>query len=173
MNSLVIKRTVKVEALLFLSAITTVAQRHETMKAIPKNNDNFLQKFIKKVFGTKQKSHTAANDDKIPEPKYWLEVQTFIENLKYLISTHTDDSENSRRINENIINYIEDQINQKGSISNKSSQQEQILILADKILVHSLNKIAGLKPQTTSKADFSDAVKDFKIQIKNRFDRDS
>tara|TARA_R110002110_G_scaffold415836_1_gene657257 strand:- start:19183 stop:19653 length:471 start_codon:yes stop_codon:yes gene_type:complete len=102
------------------------------------------------------------------EPKYWPEVKDFMDNLDNIIESHTIDDNNIKRINQRIIDYIEEQINTKGQVEDINMRYSGLNTLVDRILSNNLSKLVGLKEGARSTADFSNAVNDFKIKLSHK-----
>ncbi|MBS0286048.1 MAG: hypothetical protein JSR17_02045 [Proteobacteria bacterium] len=124
--------------------------------------------FIKKLFhrhSQAEKQRTVSQDEYHLEPKYWPEVIDFINNLNQLIETHTIDDTNIKHINQRIVDYVVDQINVKGSVVDIEQRYSGLNTLADRMLSSTFNKIVGLKHESTTHADFSEAVSNFKKRL--------
>lgn len=102
------------------------------------------------------------------EPKYWPEVKHFLDELNHAIEEHTIHDGNISQINQRIVDYIEEQINHKGQIEDIEERYSALNTLADRILSNSFNKIVGLKHSETTNTDFSDIIKNFKIDLEKR-----
>lgn len=102
------------------------------------------------------------------EPKYWPEVKHFIDELNHAIEAHTIHDGNIAQINQRIVDYVEDQINHKGQIEDIEERYSALNTLADRILSNSFNKIAGLKHSENTNTDFSDIIKNFKVNLEKR-----
>jgi hypothetical protein len=102
------------------------------------------------------------------EPKYWPEVKDFMGNLDNIIESHTIDDNNIKRINQRIVDYIEEQINKKGQVEDLNTRYSGLNTLVDRILSNNLSKLVGLKEGTTSTADFSNAANEFKIKLSHK-----
>jgi hypothetical protein len=127
----------------------------------------FLRKlfFRKSVLANEQKR---AEDEFRLEPKYWPEVADFIEKLEHLIATHTISDSNVQHINQRIVDYVEHQINIKGSLTDLEQRYSALDVLADRILSNTLSKIAGLKHEENTHADFTEVVVAFKKRLHQR-----
>lgn len=102
------------------------------------------------------------------EPKYWPEVKQFMDSLDDIIGSHTIEDDNIKRINQRVVDYIEEQINKKGQVEDIHARYSGLNTLADRILSNNLNKLVGLKESTHSSAEFSDAVKAFKVKLNEK-----
>lgn len=128
--------------------------------------------FIQKLFH--RKSHAQTNkvqegeENFHLEPKYWPEVIDFIDNLNQLIEANTISDMNIAHINQRIVDYVEEQINVKGSLKDIEERYSALNTLADRIQSSTINKIVGLKHATTTHADFSDAITKFKKRLEQR-----
>lgn len=130
--------------------------------------------FIYKLFH--RKSKLAEGQDKIQiddnfhlEPKYWPEVIEFINNLNHVIETHTIAGANVQHINQRIVDYVAHQINVKGSVVDLDKRYSALDTLADRILSNTFSKIAGLKHQENTHADFTDVIIQFKKRLHQRY----
>ena len=141
-----------------------------------KNNEEkpgffyFLRRlFFKMYYLQKEKMLTPGKDKEIHlEPKYWSEVRELMGTLHNIIETHTTQEENIRIINQRILDYIEEQINVKGSIEDIEERYSALDTLADRILVKNLDKIVGLKHEGSTHAEFSEAIRHFKNRLHQR-----
>lgn len=116
---------------------------------------------------SKQKEHGRL------EPKYWPEVMDLMETLNKLIESHTIDDINVRHVNSRILEYLEQQINTKGTLSDLEQRYSALDTVADRFLTNSLNKIVGLKHQEDSHAEFSEAISVFKKRLRERREQES
>ena len=137
---------------------------------IQKENENMHEKpsifarILRFFFREKSQSLAKKEGEIHLEPKYWPEVQHFMKNLDQIVESHTIQDENIKRINQRVIDYIEDQINKKGQVEDINARYNGLNTLADRILSNNLNKLVGLK-EGSHTADFSNAVKDFKHEL--------
>ncbi len=102
------------------------------------------------------------------EPKYWPEVIDLMETLNSLLAMHTIDDANIRHVNSRILEYLEEQINIKGTLPNLELRYSALDTVADRFLTNSLNKLVGLKHMEDSHAEFSDAITLFKKRLHER-----
>lgn len=133
-----------------------------------------LAYFIYKLFHRKSKlaqehDETHLEDNFHLEPKYWPEVIEFIDNLNHVIETHTIIGANVQHINQRIVDYVAHQINVKGSMEDLDKRYSALDTLADRILSNTFSKIAGLKHQESTHADFTDVVVHFKKRLHQRY----
>lgn len=101
------------------------------------------------------------------EPKYWPEVMDFIQRLRAIIDESTIEDENIKIVNQRIVDYIEHEINVKGSIEDINKRYDALHTLADRILVKNISKLVGLKYSSTN-ADFSETIEIFKHRLTKR-----
>lgn len=99
------------------------------------------------------------------EAKYWPEVMDYMKALQDIIKVNTIEGENVEQVNERITDYILEQINKKGSIDDIEKRYLALDTLADRILVVELSKIVGLKQNPGTRAEFSEATKQFKKRL--------
>jgi hypothetical protein len=121
-------------------------------------------------FGQEQSQQK--EDKRRLEPKYWPEVMDLMDTLNKLIESHTIDDINIRHVNTRILEYLEEQINTKGTLSNLDQRYSALDTVADRFLTNSLNKIVGLKHQEDSHAEFSEAISIFKKRLRERKDQE-
>ncbi|MBS0290057.1 MAG: hypothetical protein JSS07_08510 [Proteobacteria bacterium] len=144
-------------------------------KAFPENPaENGILHFIHKLFQRKskaeklQKKLDPEEEEFHLEPEYWLEVKDFIDNLNHLIEAHTISDGNVQRINQRIVNYIVEQINLKGSLTDIDEKYSALNTLADRLMSNTFSKIVGLKHENSTHAEFSNAVDQFKKRLEMR-----
>ena len=129
--------------------------------------DKGIIAFFKRLFGKSSSTPKTLKEEELRlEPKYWQEVIDFMTTLKNIVHKHTIDDDNVRHVNDRIITYVEEQINKKGAVKDRSQRYAALDTLADRILVNNLSKIAGLKH--TEGTEFSEAVKRFKEDLHRR-----
>jgi len=126
--------------------------------------------YIKQLFslsknGSKRRSK---NKERHLEAEYWPEVVDFMDLLNEIIDKNTIHDPNIEAVNRRIIEYIADQINIKGAIEDVNARYSALDILADRILVTNLGKIVGLRQNEGTKAEFSDAIEQFKQRLHQR-----
>jgi len=102
------------------------------------------------------------------EPKYWPEVVTFINKIKAIVEKNTVHDDNADILNDNIIAYVEKEINDKGKEPDLEQRYAKLAQLADRILVVSLGKIVGLKKNVGTDPEFTNAVTHFKHALHER-----
>lgn len=137
-----------------------------------------IAKIFRSLFGgMKQRFEPQLKDydvtgPKVVEPKYWPETIELMENLDRIIQEHTKASPTNDQINKRILEYVEEQINTKGSIEDTKLRAEALETVADRILSTTLDKIVGLEPQTDTRMEFSNAVAEFKQKLSQRLQSD-
>jgi hypothetical protein len=104
------------------------------------------------------------------EPKYWPQVKHFMDELNHIVKVHTIDDSNIQDVNRRILDYVEKQINLKGSLHDIEERYTALDMLADRILIKNLSKIVGLKHNDSTRAEFSEAVETFKKSLHERHD---
>lgn len=128
--------------------------------------------FFRKLFHLKLKEakpFSPSDRNRKLEPRYWQETIDFITTLKSLIDHHTIHDANVQQINQRIVDYIETQINIKGSIPNLNDRYNALNIYVDRLLSNTFNKIVGLKKdEIRPRADFTLAVEKFKQRLQQR-----
>lgn len=131
--------------------------------------NSFFARLKAKLWGErKEQAEPDENHEIHLEPKYWPEVKDFMGSLDKIIETHTIDDANIKRINQRIVSYIEEQINKKGQVDDINARYSGLNTLVDRILSNNLGKVVGMKTGTTSTAEFSDAVSEFKIKLSHK-----
>jgi len=106
------------------------------------------------------------------EPKYWPEVKHFMNKINDIVVHSTIEDNNIHLVNQRIIDYVEKQINTKGSLEDIEQRYMALNTLADRILYNNLSKIVGLKHDKNSHADFTEAVAEFKRELEKRHQDD-
>lgn len=141
-------------------------------KSVPEKHG--LAYFIYKLFHRNAK--ISEHNDEIQvkdnfhlEPKYWPEVIEFMNNLNQVIETHTISGSNVQHVNQRIIDYVAEQINVKGQVEDVDKKYSALDTLADRILSNTFSKIAGLKHEENTHADFTDIVLQFKKRLHQRY----
>lgn len=129
---------------------------------------SFLDRIIA-IFRKEDKTADLLDREFHLEPKYWPEVKEFIETLHTTIENHTIDDPNIQRVNNRIVDYILEQINNKGQIEDAEERHKALKTLTDRILSHNLNKIVGLKQNTEANTDFSDTVHVLQSKLLKRY----
>lgn len=129
---------------------------------------NKVLEFFRRLFKPKhQESLTQAKEFHL-EPKYWQEVIDLRERLEKVIKENTIEDDNISHVNERVLDYLIEQINIKGSLPTIPERYAALNTLADRILLNYQSKLVGLKKNVTTHTDFTDAVTDFKKQLKER-----
>lgn len=135
-----------------------------------KHSDDVQEKLslldrIINVFRNKKTEEFSYKDENELEPRYWPEVREFIDNLNTVIDSHTQADANAERVNERVVEYIVEQINEKGKIQDVEKRYSALRTLSDRVLTHHLNRLAGVKKATEYNTDFSDVVNLFKTKL--------
>lgn len=128
----------------------------------------FFKKFFHRFGGDKKKYKPHATDPDNPPAIYWPEVQQFLDSFRHIIEENTLEDEQYQAVNEQVLNYLEHQIEIKGSFGTQQEKAHALEILADRVLTTTMSKFVGLKPQTTIKTAYSDIVHSFKKDLQNR-----
>lgn len=129
----------------------------------------FLQNLFKKNPTLKEEKGRSDFEKEIHlEPKYWPQVKHFMDDLQHIIKVHTIDDSNVQDVNQRILDYIQNQINVKGSLDDIEARYTALDTLADRLLVKNLSKIVGLKQNDSTRAEFSEAVETFKKSLHER-----
>ncbi|MFI4937339.1 MAG: hypothetical protein ACHQJ6_02385 [Candidatus Berkiellales bacterium] len=128
-----------------------------------------MWQFIVNLFSKKhsKKTQLVGHPDQV-EPKYWPEVVDFMETLNTIIDSHTIEDSNIQIINQRIVDYVQEQINIKGSLDDIEQRYLALDTLADRILVRNLSRIVGLKQNESTRAEFSEAIEHFKHRLHQR-----
>lgn len=125
--------------------------------------------FVRKNSSSTQEKESSPKNLRRLEPKYWQEVIDFMETLDHLIKTYTIEDDNLRHVNQRIVDYVQEQINLKGSIKDIEERYSALDTLADRILTNNLSKIVGLKHTESSQAEFTEAIINFKKRLHHRY----
>ena len=112
--------------------------------------------------------HQPPKDDFHLEPRYWPEVKHFMARINDIVDSNTIEDQNVHVVNQRIIDYVESQINKKGSMHDIEERYMALSTLADRVLINNLSKIVGMKQVDSTHADFSNAVHDFKEALAAR-----
>ncbi|MGE3319120.1 MAG: hypothetical protein AB7I18_07465 [Candidatus Berkiella sp.] len=128
---------------------------------------NRVLDFFRNLFKPKQSEPQAQKEFHL-EPKYWQEVMDLRERLEKVIKENTIEDDNVTHVNERVLDYLIEQINIKGSLPTIPERYAALNTLADRILLNYQSKLVGLKKNVTTHTDFTDAVTDFKKQLKER-----
>lgn len=102
------------------------------------------------------------------EPKYWPEIRDYIDTLRDIIERNTISDQNIQQVNERIVEYVLEQINRKGLIADPTQRYLALETLVDRVLLVDLSKIAGLKQNEGTQAQFSQATAELKKHLMNR-----
>jgi len=127
----------------------------------------YVLDFIRNLFKPKNKEPETQKEFHL-EPKYWQEVIDLRERLEKVIKENTIEDNNISHVNERVLDYLIEQINVKGSLPTIHERYAALNTLADRILLNYQSKLVGLKKNVTTHTDFTDAVNDFKKQLKER-----
>lgn len=144
--------------------------KNSTLKEIHKKQGLFH--FLKHLFCKNKSpfsSSSLSNKKAQLEPKYWPEVIELKETLEQLVLSHTKKDENVRHINEQILTYIQKEINKKGAIADIDARYTALETIADRILTEKLNNLAGLQLDNSVKAEFTEAINTFKEKLSIRY----
>ncbi|MBN9288715.1 MAG: hypothetical protein BGO43_08640 [Gammaproteobacteria bacterium 39-13] len=135
-------------------------------------NEHGLGYFFRRLFARKntlQERVKALENEIHLEPKDWPEVQDFINRLNKLIETNTIVDYNIQRLNQRIVDAVENQINEKGQLQDIEQRFNALDIIADRFLSNALNKIVGLRSHQNDNTEFSQVVAHFKDRLHQRY----
>ncbi len=104
-------------------------------------------------------------DPKDIPAQYWPESQHFVDSLKTIVENNTIDDPQAKRMNAQIIQYIEKQIQVKGYSGTYLEKCQALEIIADRALTQSVAKLVGQKEQVGQVTVFSDCINQFKQDL--------
>jgi hypothetical protein len=138
----------------------------------PEGNERGFFAFIRRLFSKGKPPNfehpLRAKDNFHLEPRYWVEVKHFMDTIELIVKEKTIDDSNVQILNQRILDYIEQQINVKGSLPDIEQRYMALNTLADRILVNNLSKFVGLKHTPNTAAEFTSAIDQFKRDLEKR-----
>ena len=114
-----------------------------------------------------QGANKASSDPNTPA-HYWPEVQHFLEEFRTLVIENTVEEQHKVRMNQQVLSYLEKQIEVKGRKGTEEHKIQELEMIADRILTTTMNKFVGMKPHTTQTTEFSDLINKFKKDLQMR-----
>lgn len=131
------------------------------------HSSSFWSKIIRWFKPSSQHSTHDNNASNTPA-QYWPEVQHFLEDFRALVIENTEAEQHKVRMNQQVLSYLEKQIEIKGRKGTEDDKIHELEVIADRILTTTMNKFVGMKPHTTQTTEFSDLVNKFKQELHSR-----
>lgn len=128
----------------------------------------FKRHFYWMLPSKKQSSPSNSQQDNNMPAQYWPEVQLFLDEFRALVIEKTVDDKHKIRMNEQVLKYLEKQIENKTHSGSVADKVHELEIIADRLLSTTMNKFVGLKPQTDQQTEFSDLINKFKSDLEKR-----